>query len=397
MVRPDRVVLRVLPNEGGLSLEWVSRDDLLAFPALRGAPRETVRWHGQDCQVERDFVQEEGWLEEYWDRCPWLPRETELTLSDLDSSLETLERLKNASVPLEWSQGGEWKVRATDRRASLSLRALRGEGEWFEVGGSLRIDETRVLALSRALELARAYPGRFLPLQEGEFVRLEQRLRDQLDALGRLLEPHGQGYRLAELAAPALDDIAIEELHGDSHYRDILARFRQAEQVTCAVPPTLQAELRDYQMDGFRWLVQRARLGAGACLADDMGLGKTVQTLALMAKEQQAGAHLVVCPTSVSRHWLEQTHRFCPTLTAADYVVHLDPWWNPAAEDQATDRAHRIGQTRPVTVYRLLARNTIEEKVLRLHGHKRELARDILSGRQEPSMDWDELRSLVQR
>ena len=64
-------------------------------------------------------------------------------------------------------------------------------------------------------------------------------------------------------------------------------------------------------------------------------------------------------------------------LTAADTVIHFDPWWNPAAEMQATDRAHRIGQTRPVTVYRLLTRGTVEEKVVRLQGRKRELAAAI--------------------
>jgi SNF2 family DNA or RNA helicase len=66
-------------------------------------------------------------------------------------------------------------------------------------------------------------------------------------------------------------------------------------------------------------------------------------------------------------------------LTAADYVVHLDPWWNPAAEDQASDRAHRIGQTRPVTVVKLVSEDTIEEKVVALHAHKRELAEAIVS------------------
>ncbi|QJE98875.1 DEAD/DEAH box helicase [Luteolibacter luteus] len=58
-------------------------------------------------------------------------------------------------------------------------------------------------------------------------------------------------------------------------------------------------------------------------------------------------------------------------LTAADTVIHLDPWWNPAVEAQATDRAHRIGQTRPVTVYRLLTRDTVEERVRRLQERKR--------------------------
>jgi len=67
-------------------------------------------------------------------------------------------------------------------------------------------------------------------------------------------------------------------------------------------------------------------------------------------------------------------------LTAADYVIHMDPWWNPAVEDQATDRAHRIGQTRPVTVYRLVSRATIEEEILSLHEGKRDLVAGVLAG-----------------
>ncbi|HJV70619.1 DEAD/DEAH box helicase [Ideonella sp.] len=67
-------------------------------------------------------------------------------------------------------------------------------------------------------------------------------------------------------------------------------------------------------------------------------------------------------------------------LTVADYVVIADPWWNPAAEDQASGRAHRIGQQRPVTVYRLVNQGTLEEKILTLHRDKRELADLLLEG-----------------
>lgn len=67
-------------------------------------------------------------------------------------------------------------------------------------------------------------------------------------------------------------------------------------------------------------------------------------------------------------------------LTAADYVIHLDPWWNPAVEDQASDRAHRIGQQRPVTIYRMILAGTIEEKILDLHATKRDLAESLLEG-----------------
>jgi SNF2 family DNA or RNA helicase len=67
-------------------------------------------------------------------------------------------------------------------------------------------------------------------------------------------------------------------------------------------------------------------------------------------------------------------------LTAADVVIHLDPWWNPAVEDQASDRAHRIGQTKPVTVIRLVAQNTVEESVLAMHADKRNLVQGVLEG-----------------
>jgi len=65
-------------------------------------------------------------------------------------------------------------------------------------------------------------------------------------------------------------------------------------------------------------------------------------------------------------------------LTAADYIYILDPWWNPAVEAQAVDRAHRIGQTRRVFAYRLIARDTVEEKIVALQDRKRDLAESIV-------------------
>jgi SNF2 family DNA or RNA helicase len=66
-------------------------------------------------------------------------------------------------------------------------------------------------------------------------------------------------------------------------------------------------------------------------------------------------------------------------LTAADYVFILDPWWNPAVEAQAIDRAHRIGQEKPVFAYRIICKDTVEEKILSLQKEKRKLADAIVS------------------
>jgi SNF2 family DNA or RNA helicase len=71
-------------------------------------------------------------------------------------------------------------------------------------------------------------------------------------------------------------------------------------------------------------------------------------------------------------------------LTGADTVVHFDPWWNPAVEDQATDRAHRIGQTKNVNVYKLIAAGTVEEKILELSAKKRALVSNVLSTEGSP-------------
>ncbi|RPI78869.1 MAG: DEAD/DEAH box helicase, partial [Chloroflexi bacterium] len=66
-------------------------------------------------------------------------------------------------------------------------------------------------------------------------------------------------------------------------------------------------------------------------------------------------------------------------LTAADYVIHIDPWWNPAVEMQAADRAHRIGQDKPVFIYKIIARDSVEEKILRLQEQKRALVDQLIT------------------
>jgi SNF2 family DNA or RNA helicase len=84
-------------------------------------------------------------------------------------------------------------------------------------------------------------------------------------------------------------------------------------------------------------------------------------------------------------------------LTGADTVIHFDPWWNPAVEDQATDRAHRIGQTRVVTSYKLIARDTVEEKILTLQNRKREIIQATMGGEEEfaASLSWTEIQELL--
>jgi len=84
-------------------------------------------------------------------------------------------------------------------------------------------------------------------------------------------------------------------------------------------------------------------------------------------------------------------------LTGADTVIHFDPWWNPAVEAQATDRAHRIGQTRVVTSYKLITRGTVEEKILTLQQRKRELIAATIGDEQQftEALTWEEIQELL--
>ncbi len=83
-------------------------------------------------------------------------------------------------------------------------------------------------------------------------------------------------------------------------------------------------------------------------------------------------------------------------LTGADTVIHFDPWWNPAVEDQATDRAHRIGQTQVVTSYKLITRGTVEEKIVSLQARKRELFQATVGGEEQltTALTWEEIQDL---
>jgi SNF2 family DNA or RNA helicase len=77
-------------------------------------------------------------------------------------------------------------------------------------------------------------------------------------------------------------------------------------------------------------------------------------------------------------------------LTGADTVIHYDPWWNPAAQAQATDRAHRIGQTKPVFVHNLIVSGSVEERMLQLQQHKQQLASGLLSDAGVSAPQWSE-------
>jgi SNF2 family DNA or RNA helicase len=194
--------------------------------------------------------------------------------------------------------------------------SVRSGKEWFSLDGKVAISEDEVLSLQQLLELVDMGKGRFIQLAEGEFVALTNEFRRRLDDLRRVVDRHGKEQRFHPLAAPLVDEAlgGSGGIKGDKLWKTTLERFRSAEALQPILPATLQADLRDYQHEGFDWLSRLAHWGVGACLADDMGLGKTVQALALLINRAPAGPALVLAPASVCLNWESEARRFAPTL-----------------------------------------------------------------------------------
>lgn len=315
-VEGGELVARLIPQKSGLRFSWAWRVNGPAgpgFPLLSGPPREALYWNGQLLQVDRDFARERRALDEALQRCPQLPEDLECAFSDLEEALEIVWHLQQSGLPCEWPESAPWRVRDPVRRGDFRIQA-ESERDWFKLKGQWRVDEHLVLELGRTLQLLRTYPGRFVRLDEGDYVQVGQEIRQQLEALEEL----GDDLKVSPLAVPALSELDLE-LESDERFQECLQRFALADPIPAQPPPTLQLELRDYQLAGFQWLAQRARAGVGCCLADDMGLGKTVQALALMLLRRSQGPHLVVCPTSVMANWRDQILRYTPSLQAVLY------------------------------------------------------------------------------
>jgi SNF2 family DNA or RNA helicase len=242
-------------------------------------------------------------------------------LDEPEDCLELLTELQGLGdkVCVDWPEGARFKITRQVSFDGFHI-AIKRENDWFSLNGEIRLNEDKVMELRQLLELLDATPGRFLPLGNGEFLALTKEFRKRLDDLASLSERHAKGVRFHPLAAPAIEELtAGTDLETDSQWKEQMTRIRSAQALQPVVPSTLQAELRDYQTEGYAWLARLAHWGVGACLADDMGLGKTIQALALMISRAANGPSLVAAPTSVCMNWMEEAKRFAPTLNVFQF------------------------------------------------------------------------------
>jgi superfamily II DNA or RNA helicase len=242
-----------------------------------------------------------------------------MTFDEPEDSLHLLDIL-NRHLDLcvvEWPEGERFRLKAAADFRALNIE-ISSNQNWFELQGELRVDEDTVLSIMELLSMSAKSRGRFIELSSGEFIALSKDLKKRLDDLRLLSISDKNGVRINKFASVALNNFfdGVEHLKGDKVWRDFTGRVRKSAPKDFVVPAALQAELRPYQEDGFRWMARLAEWEGGACLADDMGLGKTIQTLTLLLHRAGKGAALVVCPVSVVGNWLNEAARFVPSLHA---------------------------------------------------------------------------------
>ncbi len=317
--------LHLLPLGAGLRVALLVRPFATGgayYQPGHGGESVLAELEGKALQARRDLGLEKQRAEAVLQACQVLQEADregtgDWLLEDPEECLELLLQVQSLPVGeaiLEWPEGVRFKLLGQNSGKGFGLRIKR-DTDWFALEGELKVDEDTVLEVGRLLGLLQSSRGRFLQLQDGQFLALTNEFRRRLDELKNYAEISGKKVRINPLAALTLEDWQGElGLKGDKHWRAHLQRLKEARAYQPQLPSTFQAELRDYQLEGYRWLARLAHWGVGACLADDMGLGKTIQGLALLVERAPDGPALIIAPTSVCINWEREAARFAPTL-----------------------------------------------------------------------------------
>ncbi|MDD1015195.1 DEAD/DEAH box helicase [Pseudomonas rubra] len=320
-----RLYAHLLPLAEGLRLQLLVRPlaESSWFRPGQGAQNVLGERDGKPLQVCRDLAGERQTLQQVLHACPGLANANsdgqEWQLDQPQDALQVLgelHALDGNQVHCVWPEGERMRIKGRLKLNELKL-GLRKQGEWFVLQGEIAFDDGKVLQLRQLLELLKASPGRFLKLDERDWLALDETLRKRLDELTHLADRvTDQGLRLSPLTAPLLAGLAAEvgEFNADKSWQAHLEKLQSLRDYQPQLPRTLLADLRAYQHEGFMWLARLAEWGVGACLADDMGLGKTIQILAILLQRAANGPQLVVAPTSVTLNWLAESRRFAPQL-----------------------------------------------------------------------------------
>ncbi|BHH85970.1 DEAD/DEAH box helicase [Desulforhopalus sp. 52FAK] len=322
VVADARPCIHLIPFNDGIQVEILCRPFSSGgsyYPPGSGGKTVLAEVDGVQLQTTRDLDLEKNNAGMVQDLCPTLNRAdgygNEWLIENPETCLELLCELQELgeTAIVEWPKEESLRVTPVASFAHFSL-AIKKDNDWFGATGSLKVDEKLTIDMKKLLALTLNSQSRFIQLDDGRFLALNKAFKKRIEELQAYSVNHSDGIRINPLAAHALEEFT-EEIGNcitDTHWKKNLKRFQDITEPE--LPSTLQATLRDYQQEGFRWLGSLSSLNIGACLADDMGLGKTVQALAAILLRAPEGPTLVVAPTSVMMNWQDETNRFAPTL-----------------------------------------------------------------------------------
>lgn len=241
--------------------------------------------------------------------CEWLFEHPEIALQLL---LE-LRAIPEKELVVRWPEGESLQLRGEADIKQMEWK-ISGNQDWFSASGTLRVDDELALEVKSLLQLLDSSTGRFLSLDDGQFIALTDEFRSRLDGFRSFVAKDGSFHASATFAMEQVLEGA-KKVRSNKHWKQNLKRI-SAKVEDAILPEGLDATLRDYQEEGFAWLSRLAHWGFGACLADEMGLGKTLQTIALLLSRAERGPALVIAPTSVCPNWESEIQRFAPDLNA---------------------------------------------------------------------------------
>ena len=326
------IYMHLLPYGTGFRLEMFVKpfkDGGHYLKPGQGVENIMAEVNGQRLQTRRNLAIEEEKARDIEELCPILDlamdleqeNDREWHLHDPDDCLQALHELQaiRDKVVIEWPEGEKLNITHQASMENLNLKIRTNRHNWFAMSGQLQLDQDTVIELKDLLAKLRESSSRFIELGDGQFLALTQEFRRRLEEMNFYAEGFGgdddQEILIHSLAALPLEKLAVKaHTEADAGWHEQLQRIRNAQDFLPEVPSTLQAELRDYQREGFDWLARLASWGVGGCLADDMGLGKTLQSLAIILSQATDGPSLVVAPTSVSNNWMSEVTKFTPTL-----------------------------------------------------------------------------------
>jgi SNF2 family DNA or RNA helicase len=361
--------IHLLPATTGLKVAVLTRPFAQGGPYYRpGTGGETViaEIDGKRLQTSRNLKDEKKLANAAIAACPTLvqqeSQDKEWLIEDPEDCLELLLELQALGdrVVVEHPEGETFRV--THQAGLKDFRlSIKRQNDWFATDGALQVSPQLVLDMQQLMQLLEQTPGRFIPLGDGQFLALTQEFRKRLDDLRTYADSSSKGLRLHPLAALAVEDWMDEvgDLKTDKHWKAHVQRLKEIQDFDPQLPSTLQADLRDYQIDGVRWLARLAHWGVGACLADDMGLGKTLQALAVILMRAPKGPTLIIAPTSVGMNWISEAQRFAPTLNAIQFGS------GESSTDRQGQRQKLLDQLKPfdllVCSYGLLQQEEVAE------------------------------------